>query len=64
MFSSSTSEEKDNIKYLGTSLPFSNHMALSKQRNGTVGSFHMMLKVLPSNMLKSSTGMVSKKYKD
>ena len=51
------------VNYLGTSLPFKNQMALSKQRNGIIGIFHVMLKVLPSKMLESSTGMVSKKYK-
>ena len=31
-------------------------MALSKQRNGTVGIFHMMLKVVPQRCLKVPPG--------
>ena len=35
-------------------------MALFKQRNGTVGISNMILKVLPSKILRSSTGIVTK----
>ena len=40
-------------------------MALSKQRNGTVGIFHNYdyISPPPSEVLKKSTEMVSKKYK-